>query len=138
MLFQSRYWPFCLRPLLVWIAFACNPGMAQAQQLSLHCTGTLTVTELTTGASVSEPYEERFEFEKGRRDGLIPYQWSEAAIQFKSQARFQHGGIVVEAYQVTISRPDYTISKVERLMVTAPGFKTAHPIERRFLGQCSS
>lgn len=133
MTFRHHLFPATVGVLMM----ASLTAPVQAQTLTLRCTGVLTVSELTTGATVEEAHEEHFEFQNGRRDGLIPYQWSSGAIRFKSQARFQHGGIVVEAYQVDITRPDYKIQKIERLTVTAPGFKTAHPIERRFLGQCT-
>ena len=110
---------------------------ANAQHLTLHCTGMLTVTALASGASSSESHQETFHFEKRRRDGLIPYEWRPESIRFESRAQFQHAGIIVESYRVDIRRSDYRILKVERLTVTPPEFKTSHAVERRFEGRCT-
>ena len=125
---------------LIGLALAAGIGLttsANAQHLTLHCTGVLTVTALASGASSSESYEETFHFEKGRRDGLIPYEWRPESIRFESRAQFQHAGIVVESYRVDIRRSDYGILKVERLSVTPPEFEISHAIERRFEGRCT-
>lgn len=116
-------------------AFACSCP-ALPQDFTLHCQGRVTTIEMKSGASESEDFLETFVFDRGRRDGLIPYNWSPERVGFQSKARFQHEGIIYEGYTVEINRLNGAFSKIERMRVRPPGFKTTHDIEKRYQGKC--
>jgi hypothetical protein len=75
-----------------------------SQNSSLRCSGTLVITALQSGISESETMVEHYHFERGRRDGLIPYRWTKDSISYESTTQFQHAGITIERYSVVINR----------------------------------
>jgi hypothetical protein len=109
-----------------------------SQNSSLRCSGTLVITALQSGISESETMVEHYHFERGRRDGLIPYRWTKDSISYESATQFQHAGITIERYSVVINRLTALIERVELMQVKPPGYELTHPIERRFTGRCLS
>lgn len=107
-----------------------------SQNSRLRCSGTLVITALQSGVSESETLVEHYHFERGRRDGLIPYRWTNDSISYESATQFQHAGITIEKYSVVINRLTGLIERVELMQVKPPGYDLTHPIERRFTGRC--
>lgn len=134
-----------LYPILLGVLGGVSPmnytaaaGDIFSQNSSLRCSGTLVVTALQSGISDSETAIEHYHFERGRRDGLIPYRWTKDSISYESATQFQHNGITMESYSVVINRLTAMIERVERMQVRPPGYELTHPIERRFTGHCRS